>query len=89
MTAMAVVRRDQAGAAGGLMTVQSNRFAIDLHGRMAFDDNGRAAVAFLRTGDGIAHTGHGFAIDQIVALGRDDFATMSGGITKYDDSFHR
>lgn len=89
MTAVTIVRRDQARTAGSFVTMEGNRFAVDFHRGMAFDNHRRTAVSFLGAGDFIAHAGGRLAINQVVTLCGNNFAAMVCGVTEYNDSFHR
>ena len=88
MTAVTVVGRNQARAAGGFVAMEGNRFAVDFHGGVAFNDHCCSAMPVLGAGNLVAYTGGGLAINQVVALGGDHFAAVVCSITEYDDSFH-
>jgi len=89
VTAVTIVRRNQARTAGSFVAMQSDRFAIDCHGRVAFHDNSSATVSFFGAGDLVTHASSGFTVNQIIALCGNNFTAMVCGVTEYNDSFHR
>lgn len=69
--------------------MQRYRLTIDFHGWMTLDNRIGAAVTIFRAGDLIADAGNRLAVDQVIGLRGNDFAAVAGGVTEYNDPFHR